>query len=227
MKKNNVENLIWILFAIIGGIFVISGLILSRSILNYDNKIDTVGTITKISSYYGDDSRNREVYVSYVVDKERYEARLNSYSSSFYEGKEIDIYYDKDDPSKIGVKSLDLLILILPGIGLIFLSIGGGGIIVKINKVKLEKKLKENGELIYADYVETVLNTSYRVNGRCPYNIIVEWNNPLDGEIYTFKSKNIWRDPENIISKRNIKQFPVYVDSSNKKKYVIDIDILL
>ena len=90
----------------------------------------------------------------------------------------------------------------------------------------LEKRLKENGELIYANYVETVLNTSYRVNGKCPYNIICEWNNPLDGKKYVFKSKNIWTDPESTIEERNIKQFPVYINRDNMKKYAIDIEVL-
>ena len=222
MKENKIENLIWTIFASIGAIFVIIGLAVFGSIFNYENKVDTVGTITGISSYYSgtNHNRNHEVYVSYTVDGKEYESRLNSYSSSFYEGKEIKIYYDKDNPNKIGVKSLDLLCLIFPGIGLIFFIIGGTGILVKINKRKSEKKLKENGELIYANYVETVLNTSYRVNGKCPYNIICEWNNTLDSKKYIFKSKNIW------IKEKDIKQFPVYIDNNNKKKYAIDVDIL-
>ena len=228
MKGNKIENLIWTIFASIGAIFVIIGLAVFGSIFNYENKVDTVGTITGISSYYSgtNHNRNHEVYVSYTVEGKEYKSRLNSYSSSFYEGKEIDIYYDKDNPNKIGVKSLDLLFLIFPGIGLIFFIIGGTGILVKINKRKSEKKLKENGELIYANYVETVLNTSYRVNGKCPYNIICEWNNTLDSKKYIFKSKNIWINPENIIKEKDIKQFPVYIDNNNKKKYAIDVDIL-
>ena len=226
MKENKLENLIWIIFASIGAIFVIIGLVVFGNIFNYANKVDTVGTITEISSYRNTNhNRNHEVYVSYTVEGKEYESILNSYSSSFYEGKEIKIYYDKDNPSKIGVKSLDLLFLIFPGIGLIFLIIGGTGILVKINKRRLEKRLKENGELIYANYVETVLNTSYRVNGKCPYNIICEWNNPLDNNKYIFKSTNIWINPENIIEEKNIKQFPVYIDN-NKKKYTIDIESL-
>ena len=227
MKENKIENLIWTIFASIGAIFVIIGLAVFGSIFNYENKVDTVGTITGISSYYSgtNHNRNHEVYVSYTVDGKEYESRLNSYSSSFYEGKEIDIYYDKDNPNKIGVKSLDLLFLIFPGIGLIFFIIGGTGILVKINKRKSEKKLKENGELIYANYVETVLNTSYRVNGKCPYNIICEWNDTLDNKKYIFKSKNIWINPEKIIKEKDIKQFTVYIDN-DRKKYVIDVDIL-
>ena len=227
MKESKLENLIWIIFASIGIIFVIIGLVLFGNIFNYADKVDTIGIITKISSYGSTDNDiNYKVYVSYIVDGKEYESMLNGYSSSFYEGKEINIYYDKNNPSKIGVKSLDLLFLIFPVTGLIFLIIGTTGILVKMNKRKLEKILKENGELIYANYVETVLNTSYRVNGRCPYNIICEWNNTLDGSKYIFKSKSIWINPENIIKEKNIKQFPVYIDKNNKKKYAVDIDIL-
>lgn len=227
MKESKLENLIWIIFAIMGAIFFIIGLLILGNIFNYENKIDTVGTITEISSYRNTHNNiNHEVYVSYTVEGKKYESRLNSYSSSFYKGKEIDIYYEKDNPNKIGVKSLDLVFLIFPGIGLIFLIIGGTGILVKINKKKLEKRLKENGKLIYSDYVETVLNTSYRVNGKCPYNIVCEWNNPLDSKKYIFKSKNIWINPENIIEEKNIKQFPIYIDNNDKNKYIIDIDIL-
>ncbi len=225
MKENKLENLIWILFAICGAIFIIIGVVIFGSIFNYKNKADTVGTITEISSH-NSNNKDHEVYISYNVDGKEYESKLNGYSSSFYEGKEIDIYYDKDNPSKIGVKSLNLVFLVFPGIGLIFLIIGGTGIIVKANKRKLEKNLKEKGKLIYANYVETVLNTSYGVNGRCPYNVICEWNNELDGKKYIFKSKNIWINPENVIKEKNIKQFPIYIDNNNIKKYVIDVDIL-
>ena len=227
MKENKTENLLWIIFTIIGGIFVVIGLIIVGNVFNYENKESTVGIITEISTYRGNnDDRNYRVYVSYNVDGRTYESELNGYSSSFYEGKEIEIYYDKDNPNKIGMKSLDLLFLILPGIGLIFLVIGGTGIFIKINRRNLGKRLKENGELIYADYVETIINTSYSVNGRYPYKIICEWTNPVDSEEYMFKSRNIWSNPEDIIEEKNIKQFPVYIDKNNKKKYLVDIDIL-
>lgn len=226
MKDNKKETLMWIIFAIVGAIFVAVGLILFGSVFNSANKVETTGIITRISLSGSSENESYKVYVSYVVKGDEYESILNGYSSSFYEGKEVEIYYDKDNPNKIGMKSLDLLFLILPGIGLIFLIIGGTGILVKVNKKKLEKRLKENGELIYADYVETIINTSYSVNGRYPYKIICEWTNPVDSEEYMFKSKNIWSNPEDIIEEKNIKQFPVYIDKNNKKKYLVDIDIL-
>ena len=120
---------------------------------------------------------------------------------------------------------MDFIFLMFPGFGLIFLSIGGTGLLLKNRNKKLEKSLKENGDVIYADYVETIVNSSYRVNGRHPYRIICEWNNPLDSKKYIFKSKNIWINPENTIIERNIKQFPVYINRNDIKNYFVDIDI--
>ena len=66
---------------------------------------------------------------------------------------------------------------------------------------------------------------SYWINGRYPYNIILNWINPVDNKTYIFKSKNIWLNPEEIIKEKNITKFPVYINS--KMKYYVDIDILM
>lgn len=227
MKYNKLENQTWILFASFGMIFFIIGIIICINIFNYENKVETTGTITSILSYKKSNGDiNHEVYVNYNVNGKNYKSKLNFYSSSFYNGKEIKIYYDKYEPNKIGSKEADLTFLMFPGMGLIFAIIGGTGIMVKINKRKLEKNLRENGKKIYADYVETILNTSYSVNRKHPYNVICEWNDPEDNKKYIFKSENIWINPEKIIKEKIIKAFPVYIDEKNKNQYIIDVDIL-
>lgn len=227
MKIRTLENLIWILFFVIGLVFTIIGVVIGANTLNYENKVDTIGTITRIEYYTDiDGDRLENVYVSYYVEQQQYESKLTGYSSDFYEGKEIDIYYDKNNPNEIGVKSLDLLFLIFPGIGLIFLIIGATGLLVKINKKRRKKKLKVYGEKVEANYRETTLNTIYSVNNVHPYNIICEWNNPTDNKKYIFKSENLWTNPEIMIAEKNIQTFPVYIDRKNKKKYIVDVDIL-
>ena len=224
MKMNKVENLIWIVFCGFGAIFLIIGLSVCFNIFNIENKIKTIGTITQIETYRDSDGdTNYRVFVSYNVDGEEYEARLNGYAASFYEGKEIEIYYDKNNPEKIGSNSLDLLMLIFPGFGLVFFSIGLIGVIRNINKKKKQKYLKENGDVIYAEYIETIFNENYSINGRHPYNIICEWENPSDNKRYIFRSDNIWTNPENIINERNIKMFPVYIKRDKIKEYIVDI----
>lgn len=226
MKSKNLINLIWTVFFSFGLIFTIIGIIICMITFNYENKVDTVGTITDISIYRGNRNTKHQTLVKYSVDDKEYESMLNSYSSSFYVGKEIDIYYDRDNPNKIGVKTLDYVFLIFPSIGSIFVIIGGTGLIVNVHNKRVEKYLKQNGNVIYARYVESILNTSYSVNGRHPYNIICEWNNIEDGKKYIFKSKNIWVNPENIIKEKNIENFLVYIDLKNKKKYLVDIESL-
>ena len=66
MKENKIENLVWIIFAGIGAIFVLIGTVVCINIFNYNNKIETTGIITDISSYKGTDGdRKYSVYVSY------------------------------------------------------------------------------------------------------------------------------------------------------------------
>lgn len=226
MKSKKLINLIWMLFFCLGMIFTIVGIVICINTFNYENKVDTVGTITDISIYRENRHTKHQILVKYNVDDKEYESMLNSYSSSFYVGKEIDIYYDRDNPNKIGVKSLDYIFLIFPGMGAIFVIIGGTGLIVNVHNKRVEKYLKQNGNVIYARYVETILNTSYSVNGMNPYNIICEWDNVEEGKKYIFKSKNIWINPENIIKEKNIENLPVYIDLKNKKKYLVDIESL-
>lgn len=225
MKENKAEYLLYGIFATVGAIFLIVGIFLTMALTNIENKVDTIGTITEIVRDRIGDNVSYKVFVSYEVDGKDYESMLNSYSSTFYEGKEIEIYYDEDNPNKIGTHSSDLVMWIFPGIGLIFFLIGGLGLVHKIKQKSNEKSLRKTGELIYADYVETTYNTSYQINGKSPYNIICQWNNPSDNKQYVFKSKNIWVNPETIIQKQNIKQFPVYIDKT-RTKYIVDVDEL-
>ena len=228
MKANRSENLIWFIFIVIGLVFIGLGIIIGFFVFKYNHKIETTGIITEITPHRSQSGDTiYTVYVSYQVDQKEYESPLNSYSSSFYEGKEITIYYDESNPSKIGVKSLDLLFLLFPGFGLIFFTIGGVGILVKKRKIAKEKYLKSYGEKVMARYVETLINKRYRVNGRHPYNIICTWDNPVDHKKYIFKSENLWLDPVGLIREKNIDVFPVYIDRKNIKKYVVDVDILI
>ena len=217
MNGEKAIKFLWSVFTIVGAIIVIIGLIVFFTACNYKDKVDTVGIIT--------DTGNGTT-VSYNVDGEEHESSFSGYSSSFHVGDEIEIYYDKDDVNKIGSKSLDLLYLILPGIGSIFLLIGVIGLAFLLHKKKKERTLRESGELVYATYSETIINRNVRINGRYPYNIIVEWNNPEDGKKYLLKSKNIYFNPEKLIKERNIKTFPVYINPNNKKQYFVDVDIL-
>ena len=64
----------------------------------------------------------------------------------------------------------------------------------------------------------------YAVNGRHPFNIICSYSDPYDGKEYLYKSENIWFNPDVILSKKTIRDIPVYIDKDNKKIYYVDIE---
>ncbi len=228
MKLNKKNNLLPIVFILIGISLFIIGILVCKNTFNYEDKIDTKGTITEIIvDYDSDGDANYDVYVSYIINGEEYESKLNSYSSSFYEGKIIDIYYDKNNPRKIGNKDLDKITIIIPIFGVIFLSIGLMVLIIPKIKNSKHKTIKQNGKRIEASYIETVINTSYSFNNMNPYNIVCQWYDEYEGEYYIFESENIWSDPQDIIEKYNIVTIPVYIDVNNKKNYYVDIEDIM
>ena len=45
-----------------------------------------------------------------------------------------------------------------------------------------------------------------------------------NGEERTFKSENIWLNPERIIERNHIDILPVYIDPKNPKRYYVSIE---
>ncbi len=146
MKTINIFLFIGFLFFIIGIIFFAVGssiLISGNSFMKNAEK--TTAEISEIDSYYSGSSRlgskkHYNVTVEYVVDGEVYERTLNEYNSGMYEGKEIEIYYNPDNPSEIktGPKILEIIFM---GIGGLFAVIGG--------RISLKKRGKETTHKIY------------------------------------------------------------------------------
>lgn len=225
MKPEKMMDILWGIFAVIGVIFIVIGIVLFATLSDDTDMVETSAIITDII-YRGHsgESDNYDVIVAYEVDGEEYESRLNEYSSSFYEGKEIDIKYDANNPHRVYSKfTYGFFMLIFSGIGAVFFIIGGIGLVgSKVRKSEI-KSLRESGEVIYADYIKVSINPYIRVNNCCPFIIVCEWNNPENGEKYLFKSENIWEDPEYIIREKGITKFPVYVKPNCYKKYVMDI----
>lgn len=211
--KNNSEKIVFAVFFFIGMFFVITGIIIKLTIFNFNNKIETIGEIVRISDDY--------FYVSYEVDDREYVSKINGSNSDYYVGKDIVIYYNPDNPRKIIDRDSRIIYFIFIGMGSLFALGGCTYFVVNIRKNNKRKHLRETGSIIYADYVETRINAFITVNGKHPYNIICEYTH-YDGQRHKFKSQNLWYDPSNIINEKSITRFPVFVNLDNLKEYVID-----
>ena len=85
----------------------------------------TTGVISHIESTYdsASESYDHDVSVQFTADGKEVEAVMGEYDASMYEGKEIDIYYDPDDPTKIIAASKTFPIVIL-SMGVVGILIG-------------------------------------------------------------------------------------------------------
>ena len=117
-------------------------------------------------------------------------------------------------------------------IGLPFFLVGGtfagigGWMLKEVKETKqVWSELKEKGYLIYAQVVSMDYNQSITLNGRHPYVLKCEYENPDTGKIYTFTSEDFYSNPIDHIESVEV---PVYVDSlTNPKYYYVDVSAIL
>lgn len=215
MKK--IERFVFIFFIAIGLLFLGLGIYFLSAETSKKDRVYTDATITDIDS-------DNNVTVTYNVSGNTYTKRINFYTSSYYEGKVIKVYYTKNNPSKVDVDEMGVLNLTFIGMGIIFFIIGLIPLTIKIIKNKHKQKLLNSGIVVNARFKEIIENTMYSVNGAHPYKIVCEYE--YNGKIYIFKSENIWNDPYNVINERRIECFKVYVNPNNMNKYYVDISNL-
>ena len=115
-------------FVIIGILFAVIGSIKYITVLNdIENRVYTTATIVKIDEYLTGDSENPKgynVYVEYEVNDDTVRSELNTYSSKYYVGDKVFIYYYKNDMNMVYKENTEHLLLIIPLVGISFSVIG-------------------------------------------------------------------------------------------------------
>lgn len=149
------------IFLFVGIIFLIlSAVFLEVNKSHAENYIPTEAVISEIRI----SSDSSDAYATYVVDGKKLKAKLDVYSSDMYEGKEIEIYYDPDNPydvtylegMRIFTTVFSIIGAVLTVIGLIPLIIGIV-IVVKCNK-KAKAQVSMVDEMKTADYSDRYTN---------------------------------------------------------------------
>lgn len=234
--KNN-KLFISLFFILIGCLFTFLGIIIIQNSKNtkIENPKEAIAIITELNkskSTTGTGRNRSSTYtttptIKYKVDGKEYVKMLSYYDSSMEVGKEITIKYDPENPNKLQETAGQSLIKFLPMLlGIAALIFGFTSIISKVIKSNNKRNLISTGEKIEAEFVEVILNEFIMNNNRNPYIITCKWKDPINGETYLFKTENIWNDPSDIIKKKNIKTFTVYIDKNNKKQYFVNLDNL-
>ncbi len=108
-------------------------------------------------------------------------------------------------------------------IGIVFAAVGGGFFIFKSWRSKEVAFLRQNGQLVQAEFQRVELNEAITVNGANPFHIICQWHDVMSNEIFIFTSASLWFDPTEFVQG---KQIPVYIDLSKPSRYYVDISFL-
>jgi len=145
---------------------------------------------------------------------------------SYTIGEQVEVLYNPEFPNDAKINGFFSIWggAIITGIlGVVFFSIGISIFIFEKRKRITLQYLKQNGTAIQSDLQRVGINNSLAVNGRSPYQIVSQWQNPVTSKLHIFTSDNIWFDPTDFIKTNKIK---VFIDRNNPKKYVTDLSFL-
>ena len=141
-------------------------------------------------------------------------------------GDLVDVVYLPGNPENARIRSFFASwggTLIVGTLATVFLAIGGGIACVGLLARRRATWLQTHGTPVDTQFTAVELNKSIRVNGRNPFRIISQWQDPATAKVHIFRSENVWLDPSDHIATRTIK---VLIAPGNPRKYLVDLSFL-
>lgn len=191
--------------------------------------IITEGTVTHLVLSNSSDS---STYWPVVVFKTQngelveFTSSVGSNPPSYTQGEIVEVYYLESFPENAKIRSFFSLwggTTIVGGLGTIFFTIGFIIISANVLKDRKVKYLKKHGVPVVARFQSVEINDSLKVNGRSPYKIIAQWQDPSTSKVYVFSSENLWFDPTEQINRDEV---TVLIERENPTKYYVDVSNL-
>ena len=232
MQKNKTINVLFTIFTIVGILLMVVGIVILVKFQLFAKTADEVtATITDIKEYRtensdGETEYDHDVFVRYEYEGYTHDVKLSIYSSSMRVGKNITLLVDPDNPRKVKVKGLESWPALIPiGIGLVFALIGIIPLIVIRKNERKARLLMQNGRRLQAVIDEIKENTTISVNDSHPFVIYCSYDDGLGGNVYHFKSGNIWSDPYEVCDVGSV--IDVWVKQDDYSQYYVDVDALV
>jgi len=151
---------------------------------------------------------------------------MGSNPPMYHKGQKVEVVYLPDEPHSAKIYDFfslwGIALIFGSGGGLMFL-IGAGIMLASTLKTRSDQYLREQGVPIKTEFQRVVMDTSLSVNGRHPFQVLTQWQNPSTSEIHVFHSNNLWFDPTNHIK---TKQITVFIERDTPRKYLVDLSFL-
>jgi len=189
----------------------------------------TTGTVVDLVASKSDDSTVYKPVVHFTTqNNEAVEFTSNSGSNppGYTKGETVKVLYRAAAPQDARIDGFFSLwggALIVGGMGTLFTLIGGSIFLGGLLSARREVYLRKHGLPIQAEFQNVQLNTSLKINGRHPFRVISQWQNPVTSEVHVFESANLWFDPSGYIKDKKI---TVFIEAANPKRYCVDLSFL-
>ena len=141
-------------------------------------------------------------------------------------GQTVSILYLQSDPYNAKIDSFFSLwggSLIIGILGGVFSLLGGCLIYVPLRRARADDRLVHEGMPVQAQFQSVQFMSNISVNGRSPYRVLAQWQDPGTSRVHVFASHNLWFDPTNYISQKEIR---VFIQRGNPKSYYVDLSFL-
>lgn len=218
------------LFAIIGfGMMVGSFFLYQNTATFLENAITAQGVVIDLVRSRSSDSTTYAPTIRFKSKQGttiEFTSSTSSNPPSYSRGEKVEVLYEPIQPHSAKINSFFSVwggTVIVGGIGSVFFLIGFGIILSGIRKAKNKECLLQRGVRINTQFQSVSKNTRMRVNGRNPYMITSQWQDPTTSKIHVFESDNIWFDPADHIK---VDTIMVYIEPKNPAKYFMDISFL-
>lgn len=155
-----------------------------------------------------------------------FESSLRSSSPQYRQGEPVTVQYDPAKPDEARIDSAMehwFGPALLGGLGLVFGLIGALMLYFNYRTSLRFRRLAQEGQRVQATIVEVGINTSVEINGRSPWRIVCQWQDPRSGKVWLFNSANLWFDPSPFITRE---QIGVLLDPANPRQHVVDTSFL-
>lgn len=224
-RGNAVEHICGGVFLLVGIIMLIVGIAFFASNQKFkESAMEVTGVITDITKHYDSDGdAHHDVWVEYSINGSSYNEEINFYSSSMYEGKEINLLVDPVYPTRVHSVGGDVFfVCMFGGMGLIFSCIGGSVFYAGIRKRNKRNRLIAQGHSVFAQVTGGYMCHNYSVNGRHPYKLECKYEDIYSGITHIFESDYLWEDPQFYVGREVI----VFCESDFNGDYYVDLESL-
>jgi len=152
-------------------------------------------------------------------------SHVGSRPASRHVGEQVEVLYPPDDPDGARIASFFNLHLGSFVFGILTAVTGGIGftwLTLQRRRAARVAELRAGGRRLEATVKKVELRMNFAVNGRHPWRIIAEYDDPAMNERYVFRSPNLWSDPTPHVGET----VGVFVDHHDMKRYAMDLDFL-